>query len=171
VLTPLAAVAGYLCAFGATRSCKQVSAGEIGIRFPVFIALGIFMALSYVVWITVSLRYHIRMFLTWRSQNYNIHIVDIGELRQQSLRSTSPSLLSGKTCHRVAFCGEDPAPLSQITINSRATESIESIFAAAAPAVYSTGGPNPANIVDLSSVSVQNQDQPPHRGDLTVIRL
>jgi len=73
LLTPLAAISTYLCATGAIFYYQEKKSEAMGL-----IALCVVLVLIYLVWVILTLKYHIQIWYTWRETHQEIHLLDVG---------------------------------------------------------------------------------------------
>jgi len=87
LLTPLAGISTYLCATGAIFYYQEKKSEAVGL-----IALCVVLVLIYLVWVILTLKYHIQIWYTWRETHQEIHLLDVG---RQPVRPASWRNISG----------------------------------------------------------------------------
>lgn len=116
MLTPLAAVSGFLSIDGALKHVRSRNSVEAGC----LMALATFLVTVYFIWSILTFRYHLRKFLSWRQKNHRVKI-----LLQRRLSSTDGHYLSiRRPCDNRHFITsprthqQTPIRQSQIPVNS-----------------------------------------------------
>jgi len=73
LLTPLAAISTYLCATGAAFYLEEKKSESIGL-----ISLCVVLVVIYIIWVLLTLRYHIQVWYVWRESNQDIRLSEVG---------------------------------------------------------------------------------------------
>uniref|UniRef100_A0A5S6Q999 RING-CH-type domain-containing protein n=1 Tax=Trichuris muris TaxID=70415 RepID=A0A5S6Q999_TRIMR len=71
ILTPLAISSTWLCVSGALYYARL---GLQHVEVPGLICLAAFLIITYMIWFTITLRYHTRLWQEWRKQNHTVHV-------------------------------------------------------------------------------------------------
>jgi len=74
LLTPLAAISTYLCATGAAFYLEEKKSEAIGL-----ICLCVVLVLIYLVWVTLTIKYHVQVWFVWRENNQEIRLIEVGK--------------------------------------------------------------------------------------------
>ncbi|XP_015921439.1 E3 ubiquitin-protein ligase MARCHF3 [Parasteatoda tepidariorum] len=80
LLTPLAFVSGMLCVEGAMKQVLMGNSLEAGC----LMGLATFLITSYIIWLVLTVRYHIRCYLKWRTKNHNVKLMKITRISTAS---------------------------------------------------------------------------------------
>jgi len=105
ILTPLTTASAWLCLTGAVHYADQ---NRDTVEVPGLICLAIFLIITYGVWLTVSLRYHFKVWQEWRSRNQKVRVVDMKEImrRVHSNSFGAKSEITGKDRRQPAASNE-----------------------------------------------------------------
>lgn len=76
VLTPLAVSSTFLCIQGAVH---YSNVGKDHVEVPGLVCLAVFLILTYLIWLSVSLRYHYKVWRQWQKKNQVVRIMDIDD--------------------------------------------------------------------------------------------
>ncbi|CAL1265134.1 unnamed protein product [Larinioides sclopetarius] len=87
LLTPLAIVSSFLCVEGAKRQVVWGNSLEAGC----LMALATFLITIYFVWNILTIRYHMKGYLRWRSKNQNVKLLRVQRVSTATNGSTSYS--------------------------------------------------------------------------------
>jgi hypothetical protein len=80
ILTPLTTASAWLCVTGAVHYADQ---SRDTVEVPGLICLAVFLVITYGVWLTVSLRYHFKVWQDWRCRNQKVRVVDMKEIMRR----------------------------------------------------------------------------------------
>jgi hypothetical protein len=80
ILTPLTTASAWLCISGAIHYAGQE---KDTVEVPGLICLAVFLVITYGVWLTVSGRYHYKVWQDWRSRNQKVRVVDMKEVMRR----------------------------------------------------------------------------------------
>ncbi|KHJ44374.1 zinc finger, C3HC4 type [Trichuris suis] len=71
ILTPLAISSTWLCVSGALYYARL---GFQHVEVPGLICLAAFLIVTYFIWFTITLRYHLKLWQEWKKQNHTVHV-------------------------------------------------------------------------------------------------
>jgi len=74
LLTPLAAISTYLCATGAAFYLEEKKSESIGL-----ICLCVVLVLIYMVWVILTIKYHLQVWFIWRENHQEIRLIEVGK--------------------------------------------------------------------------------------------
>eukprot|EP00088_Acartia_fossae_P036102 TRINITY_DN3728_c0_g1_i13.p1 TRINITY_DN3728_c0_g1~~TRINITY_DN3728_c0_g1_i13.p1 ORF type:complete len:583 (-),score=82.30 TRINITY_DN3728_c0_g1_i13:15-1763(-) len=110
LLTPLAGISTYLCATGAMFYYNEKRSEAVGL-----ISLCVVLVLIYLVWVMLTLKYHIQVWFAWRETHQDIHLIDIGRqpIQAKNWRQNSGSINKSANGSSLSKINKDicPAPV------------------------------------------------------------
>lgn len=87
LLTPLAVVSAYLCGVGSTYYYSGKGSEAFGLVF-----LASFLIAIYLVWLFLTVKFHVKAWMHWRRTNHDVELVDVnGEAPKTDAADRSPA--------------------------------------------------------------------------------